>query len=119
MTNKTAKNKKAKYINPKVYDLYWDAKIPKYFKRICKNYIIVFVEDWRGCNEHKITIEDVVEYYATQAINISSGCREISTISGDWRNIDYLAKECIEIFKWLNIETLRRISRKRGLIPKF
>ncbi len=119
MTNKTVENKESKYINPKVYDLYWDGEVPEYFKRISKKYIVVLVNDYGGFEEHRITIEDVVKYYATQATNITSGCRTISTVRGDWRNIDYLAKECLEIFKCLNMETLRRISKRWGLIPKF
>jgi len=112
MTNEAVENKKSRYMNPKVYDLYWDGEIPEYFKRICKEYLVVLVSDYPGSNEHKITIEDVVEYYATQATNITSGCRTIGTVSGDWRNIDYLAKECLEIFKAINMEALRRISKK-------
>ena len=112
MTNKTVENKKSRYINPKVYDLYWDGEVPEYFKRICKEYVVVLVSDYRESNEHKITIEDVAKYYATQANDISSGCRTISTISGDWRNIDYLAKQCLEIFKAINIETLRTILKR-------
>ncbi len=119
MTEKTMKNKKTEYINPRVYDLYWDGEVPEYFKRICKEYVVVLISDYSASNEHEITIEDVVRYYATQATNITSGCRTISTVSGDWRNIDYLAKECLEIFKTINIETLRRISKKWGLTPRF
>jgi len=119
MTGKMMENKESRYINPKVYDLYRDGEIPEYFKRICKEYLVVLVDDYPGSNEQKITIEDVVKYYATQATNITSGCRTISTFSGDWRNIDYLAKECLEIFKVINMETLRRISKKWRLTPRF
>ncbi len=119
MTNKAVENKKSRYINPKVCDLYWDGEIPEYFKRICKEYLVILVSDYRGSEEHKITIDDVVKYYATQATNIISGCRTIGTVSGDWRNVDYLAKECLEIFKVINMEALRRISKKWGLTPRF
>ena len=112
-------NKKRRYINPKAYDSYCRGEVPEYFKRICKEYVVVLVSDYRGSEEHKITIEDVVKYYATQAANITSGCRTIGTVTGDWRNIDYLAKESLKIFKVINMETLRRISKKWGLTPRF
>lgn len=119
MTNKTVENKESKYINPKVYNLYWDGEVPEYFKRICKEHLVVLVNDYGGSEEHKITIDDVTEYYATQATNIISGCRKIGTVSGDWRNINYLAQECLEIFKAMNMEALRRISKKWELTPRF
>jgi len=119
MTGKMMENKKSRYMNPKVYDLYWDGEVPEYFKKICKEYVVALISDYPESNEHKITIEDVVKYYATQATNITSGCRTIGTVSGDWRNIDYLAKECLEIFKVINMEALRRISKNWGLTPRF
>ena len=123
MTNtiitKTKKEGKGKrYINPKVYDLYYE--VPEYFKKITREKIVIRAgSDWEGYKDHTITIEDVVAYYATQAGNLLSGCRQLGTIVGDWRNIDYLAKECLQIFKHLNREKLRRISKSWGLTPKF
>ena len=120
MTNTTITKKEGKrYINPKVYDLYYD-EVPGYFRKITKEKIIVRAgSEWEGYKDHTITIEDVVKYYATQANNIVSGCRQLGTIIGDWRPIDYLAKECLEIFKHINVEKLRKISKEWGLIPKF
>ena len=114
MTN-IAKTKKEgkKYINPKVYDLYYN--LPDYFRKITKEKIVVRADG----RDHTITIKDVVEYYTTQAGNFLSGCRQLGSIIGDWRPIDYLAKECLEIFKYLNKEKLRRVSREWGLIPNF
>jgi len=101
----------------KLLDLYY-GEIPGYIVDATREKVIIRTDGWNG-GEHKITIEDVVEYYAYEAGNLLSGCRTIGGITGDWRNIDALAKECLEIFKLLNIERLRSISRKYGLIPKF
>jgi hypothetical protein len=81
--------------------------------------IITAGSDWEGYKEHTITIEDVVEYYVSQAGNIVSGCRRLGSIVGDWRPIDNLAKTCLEVFKTINIDELRRVSKRYGLIPKF
>jgi len=70
-------------------------------------------------NEHIVPIGDVAEYYAYEAGNLLSGCRKLGSITGDWRNIDALAKECLEIFKCVNLEGMRRASRRLGLVPKF
>lgn len=108
-----------RYLNPKVYDLYYDEP-PGYLRKVTKEKIIIRVDDsWQGQNEHTITIKDVAEYYAYEAGNLLSGCRTLGSITGDWRNIDAIAKECLEIFKHVNLEGMRRESRKLGLVPKF
>jgi hypothetical protein len=43
MTEKMIENKMSRYINPKVYDLYWDGEVPECFKRICKEHVVVSV----------------------------------------------------------------------------
>ena len=77
---------------------------------------VAVVEDG---NNHFITIQDVVEYYSTQANNIVSGCRQLGDIIGDWRPIDSLAKTCLEVFKRLDIQKLRKVGKQTGLTPKF
>lgn len=67
----------------------------------------------------RIKIADVVEYYRTQARNIVSGCRQIADIVGDWRPIDELAKTCLEIYKVLRNDELKRECRKNGMEPKW
>jgi len=67
----------------------------------------------------KFTISDVVEYFATQARNITSGCRVLGGLAGDWRPVDELAHYCLEYFKSVNIKELRRVSKQFGLTPKF
>ena len=66
-----------------------------------------------------ITLADVAEYYATQARNLTSGCRTLAGLTGDWRPIDHLASLALEWFKEANIEGMRRAARKRGLEPRF
>lgn len=103
----------------KLEDLYYEG-IPGYIRDATRNYVVINSgSDWEGYSEHKITIEDVVRYYAHEAGNIVSGIRTLGGIVGDWRNIDAMANECLEIFKVLNIEKLRSESRKIGLEPKF
>ena len=98
--------------------LEWE-EIPKWMSvKNRRTLIITAGSDWEGYREHTITIEDVVEYFR-EAGNLLSGCRRLGTIIGDWRNIDYLAKTCLEAFKVINIDELRRVSKRYGLIPKF
>ena len=110
---------KARYLNPKVYDLYYDGP-PEYLRRATGEKVIIRVDGgWQGVDEHIVTIADVARYYAHEAGNLLSGCRKLGRIVGDWRNIDALAKECLEIFKRVNLEGMRRASRRLGLVPKF
>ena len=66
----------------------------------------------------RIRVGDVATYYRTQA-NSMSGCREIAGIVGDWRPIDHIARACLDYFKEVNPEGMRRAARKVGLVPKF
>jgi len=110
---------KARHLNPKVYDLYYDGP-PEYLRRVTREKVVIKVDGgWEGVGEHIVTIADVAKYYAHEAGNLLSGCRKLGAIVGDWRNIDALAKECLEIFKRVNLEGMRRASRKLGLVPKF
>jgi len=84
-----------------------------------KPYITAILSDWRGNTEVKITIDDVLEYYCSEAHNIVSGCRTLAGYTGDWRNIDELAKECIEAFKAYDVEKVRTMAKEKGLSPKF
>jgi len=99
---------------------FFQGQIPDYVVNAGKRFITIRVGgDFEEAREVRFTIPDVVEYYATQAPNISSGCRKIKDVIGDWRNIDALAKLCLEWFKFVNVEELRRESKKWGLEPKF
>jgi len=107
-------------IDEKLFDFY-NGEIPQYICKARKSYITIrFGHDWdNSVKPRKITIDDIIEYYKTEAINISSGMRSIAGFGGDWRFIDNLAKECLEWFKFVNIEVLKRESKKQGLDPKF
>ena len=94
----------------------WD--IADYVLEAGKSFIKIRVSDWRGEQDLKITPKDVAEYYRKWADNITSGCRVIAGYAGDWRPIDKLAKECLEWFKLVNIEALRREGRKYGITHK-
>lgn len=66
----------------------------------------------------KVTPEAVIRYYATDARNISSGCRTLAGIIGDWRPIDNLAKQCLEIYKVIKRDILVRIAKSYDMQPK-
>lgn len=73
-----------------------------------------------GDREVKITMDDVADYYRTQAGNAThSGCRTLAGMAGDWRPIDMMARECLEWFKAVNIAGMRRTVERRGLVPRF
>lgn len=77
--------------------------------------------DWQGYKTHKITLDDVLHHYAYDARNISSGCRSLGTITGDWRPISNLAAEVLAIFKAVNIKGLRKACKPYAHImqPRF
>ena len=100
---------------------FYNYEIPGYIKSAGKSYITINCgHEWNNSiKPRKIRITDVIEYYRTQANNIVSGCRTIADFTGDWRGVDLIAKECLEYFKFVNPEVLRREGRKAGLEPKF
>ena len=80
---------------------------------------INLAEDWQGpARTKRIRIGDVARYYAHEACSMS-GCRSIAGIFGDWRQIDYIASDCLEYFKAVNIEGMRKAGRKFGIEPRF
>lgn len=107
-------------INEKLLDFY-NSDIPKYVCKAGKSYITIrFGNDWDNSTKpRKITIDSVIEYYKTEARNITSGYRSLASFGGDWRYIDRLASECLEWFKFVSMELLRSKGRKQGLEPKF
>lgn len=66
-----------------------------------------------------ITPADVAEYYATQARNLSSGCRTLAGLAGDWRYVDQLASMALNWFKEVNVQGMRTAGRRHGLTAKF
>ena len=76
-------------------------EIPDYILDAGKSFIKIRTADnVHGKRDVKITVKDVTCYYAHDARNISSGCRTLAGITGDWRPIDILAHECLEWLKF-------------------
>jgi len=85
-----------------------------------KTYIdINLAEDWQyPARTVRVRIADVARYFKTEARSMS-GCRSLAGITGDWRNIDYIAQDCLEYFKEVNVEEMRRAGKREGMTPKF
>ena len=66
-----------------------------------------------------ISLADVAKYYATEAHNMTSGCRTLAGLTGDWRQIDGLASMALDWFKQVNVGGMRRAARRLGLVPRF
>jgi hypothetical protein len=89
------------------------------FAKAGKTFVDVNVVDWTEVPQKiRVRIKDLIRYFAREARSLS-GCRTLAGISGDWRPIDNLAQEILNYSKDVNVEALRRESRKVGLIPKF
>lgn len=67
----------------------------------------------------RITPDEVAEFYSSQANNLSSGCRTLAGLTGDWRPISELAQACMDWFKQVNVAGMRRAARRLGLEPRF
>jgi len=91
------------------------------FENAGKTFVDVrLAEDWENPERTKrIRLQDVAEYFAHQACNMTSGMRCLAGIYGDWRKIDYIAQDCLSYFKRVNVEGIRRAGRKLGLEPRF
>jgi len=96
-------------------ETFYDYEVPAYVRSAGKTYITIRISDWDGTRTLKITLKDVIAYYATQARNIWSGIRTLAGHSGDWRPIDYLAHEALEWFQYINRPKLEREGEKRGM----
>ena len=97
-------------------DLY-GGEIPSYLKIISKNIIKIKAEIWEGAGIKwiKIIPKDVINYYRqdnSMGCSGMSGCRTLSTFTTDWRMVDNMAKECLEIFKLINREALEKEGKK-------
>ena len=112
-----------KKLTDEIYEKLWKfyGGLPKYIEDAGKTFLVIrFGHEWdNSIKPRKITIKDVIDYYKNWSWNISSGCRQIAGFTSDWRFIDNIAKECLEWFKFVNVEALRRAGKKAGLEPKF
>jgi|GEM_PF-1924916 hypothetical protein len=100
---------------------FYEGDIPGYILNAGKNFITLGTgSNVYGDREVKITMDDVADYYRTQAGDAThSGCRTLAGMAGDWRPIDMMARECLEWFKAVNIAGMRRTVERRGLMLKF
>jgi len=101
-------------------ECFYNGEVPAYVRDAGKSFLKIHAgADFLGYQDIKIKISDVAQYYAKEARNITSGCRTIAGLTGDWRQIDALANEALEWFKYINIEGMRKEGKKVGLEPKF
>jgi hypothetical protein len=101
----------------KLLDFY-NEEVPGYVVTATKESITINIGNWDGSHTVKITVHDVAKYYAQQAGSMS-GCRTIAGFTSDWRGIDQIASECLEWFKFVNVEAMRRAGRSFGIEPRF
>jgi hypothetical protein len=108
-----------KNVYEQLADFYGD-NIPGYILDAGKTFITILEgADWMGGpTVKKITLADVVKHYTADARNLTSGCRSLGPVVCDWRGVSNLAQECLLWFKFINLDTLRRETRRAGLIPK-
>ena len=84
----------------KLDEFYLD-EIPEYITDFGPYYVVIKHADvFDEITETTITMEDLCNYYAYDARDILSGCRSLSTFTGDWRMVDALAQEMHELFKF-------------------
>jgi hypothetical protein len=106
--------------NFELLNKFYRDKVPAYIKGAGKARIVIHVGDEVfGYRDVKITIEDVVKYYAFEASDFRHDLRMIADYISDWRHVDRIAKECLEWFKFVNAVRLKRTAHKYGLMPKF
>lgn len=93
-------------------------ELPPYMK-ISNNVIYIHIAD--EPKPQRVKMQDVVDYFTkySGSRGFQSSYRFLGQIGGDWRPIDQLAEDCLYIFQLLNIEKLRKLSRRAGLEPKF
>ncbi len=96
-------------------DKLFEDQLPEYFEIVNTNKIRVKTDQsfLRGTkdNWHNITFDDILKYFSYE-VNSMSGLRQLGTIAGDWRNINDLAEQCIEIFKILKPKKFLEGKRK-------
>ena len=94
--------------------------IGEFVQRAGKTFLVVRCGDVFG-DERTIRVapDDVAEFFATQARNLSSGCRTLAGLTGDWRSISELAQACLDWFKGVNLIGMRRAARRQHLTPRF
>jgi len=99
----------------------YDYQLPEYILNIGNSYITLNVQEvvTNKVKRLKVTMNDIALYYKTQSNNLSSGMRVLAGHAGDWRKIDELAQLCLDYFKLINVNGMRKASLNYGLTPKF
>lgn len=98
----------------------YDYEVPRYVRILSDKKIQIRVAQWEGVKPRWVTItpKDVIEYYRRDnkyGCAGMSGIRTIADFSTDWRTVDAIAKEALEIFKIINRPALEREGRKHGM----
>jgi hypothetical protein len=99
-----------------------DAKlrVGDFVLRAGKSFRVLWCGDVFGDDQTiRVTPDDVAEFFATQARNLTSGCRTLAGLTGDWRSISELAQAALDWFKFVNVIGMRQAARRRHLIPRF
>src|SRR5437867_137632 len=87
-----------------------------FVQRAGKTFLVIRCGDVFGQEQIiRVTPDDLAEFFATQANNLSSGCRTLAGLTGDWRPISELAQACLDWFKQVNVTAMRRAARRLGL----
>jgi hypothetical protein len=94
---------------------FYGGDIPGYILNAGKNSITLHAGvNVLGDREVTITMDDVADYYRDQAGDATySGCRTLAGMTGDWRPIDMMARECLKWFKTVNIAGMRRAVKRK------
>lgn len=80
---------------------FYGGDIPLYILEINESSIKIAYEGmFEEEGKATITIDDVCRYFAYEARNLSSGCRVLGPIQGDWRFVDNIAQEMHELLKF-------------------
>jgi cytochrome c oxidase assembly factor CtaG len=97
---------------------FYNGTVPGDIVNAGRTFLTINIADWEGQRILKITLADVILYYATEARNMMSGIRTLAGYCSDWRPVDNLAHEALEWFKYINRPQLAREAEKRGMTLK-
>jgi hypothetical protein len=93
--------------------------VGSFVQRAGKTFLIVRCGDVFGQKQTiRVTPTNLVEFFATQANNLLSGCRTLAGLTGDWRPVSALAQACLNWFRIVNVGGVRRAARRVGLVPR-
>lgn len=91
---------------------FYEGFVPRHIRDAGEDFIIISFEKQ---GKQKITMKHVVEYYKAP-LPMNTGLAYLGKAFGDLRQIDNLAKECLEWFKHVNLDGLKQEAEKQGLI---